>query len=202
MAGQSHGGIMLGESPAPQGSPDWALQEPLSSTWRSCQPSQGAPVGMVTLCGRASTDQAHVPVWVLPGMAKPRIQETGISPSSSISQQLLLPVPCPRSPAFPGCRVLYTLVNTSKAEPSPTPSATNHPPTAPNPGHSPTLPWGCSGLVAQPHSPSTLGRDTPWTCSRPRVHQDPRLDPVQLLSSPSLGPSHTCFSPSPGCVCP
>lgn len=70
-----------------------------------------------------------------------------------------------------------------------------------SPGHGPTLPWGCSGL-AQPHSPSTPGTDTPWTCSRTRVHHDPHLDP-ELLPQPWSSP--LCFlSPpaSPGCVCP
>lgn len=51
-----------GESPAPHGSPDWGLQEPLTSTWGSCEPSHGAPVGQhrwewshipLMLCGRA-----------------------------------------------------------------------------------------------------------------------------------------------------
>lgn len=130
------------------------------------------------------------------GIAKPGIQQSGISPSPSISQQLLLPAPCPASPAFPRCRgtLLYTLVNTSRA------NTLSHQPSSNSPGHGPTLPWGCSGL-AQPHSPSTPGRDTPWTCSRARVHHHPRLDP-ELLPQPWSSP--LCFpSPpaSPGCVC-
>lgn len=157
--------------------------------WGSCEPSQGAPEGW-----EWSLIPPGTALGCSQGTAKPEIQETGISPSSSLSQQLLLPFPCPASPGSPRCRDTWL-----------TPAELQHPePPSQSPGHGPTLPWGCSGVLAQPHSPSTPGRDTPGTCSSPRVCHDP--GPRALFShSPApalvLPPLLSPRPGRPGCVC-
>lgn len=173
-----HKGAQTGDSRSPSAALGGPMSLPREPLW-------GSTGGNGHTSPSVALTRQTAPCGCSQGIAKPGIQQSGISPSPSISQQPQLPVPCPASPAFPRCRgtLLYTLVNTSRA------NTLSHQPSSHSPGMAPPCPGAAQGW----HSPTA---PPPRAGTHPGHAAEPESITIHawtLSSCPSLGPLHSVF---------